>query len=351
VAGGVDRVSTANGADRFVVRAPDGSAALYDAASLDRVAELEPPSDKTPGWGAVAPDGSAVVVGFGLWSGRDGHAIGTLLVPRPVDEIAFSPDGALLFAHGMETGLTVLDAATGKRILDRPAWERDLPLHNGRVNPDLCERVGDLLVIGHGARIESYDLVAKKIVATFSNAEKTHAVLAPKTGRVAVMLGANDAVRVWDFKTGANVRSFSFKKELPGATCQHCTLELDEEDEDRIFVVPTYSTQRFELRVSTGSVALVEHELAPDGVPSSTWRLSPGAKRACALVPRVARDASASRAVPSVYCDRAVAPGETWPYPGFDGSGAHLAVLSRERVWIYDVERGATVAVLGKEKL
>jgi hypothetical protein len=205
-----------------------------------------------------------------------------------------------------------------------------------------------LLVVGHGARVESYDLVAKKTVATFTNAEKTNAVLAPKTHRVAVMLGAKNAVRVWDFVAGADVRSFSFGKQLAGATCQLCTLEVDEQDEDRIFVVPSYSRERFELRVSTGAVTLVDHELGPDSVPSTTWRLRQGAAGACELVPRVA-GASASRSLPSAYCDRASMPGEPWPSPGLDASGAHLSALAGGQVWVYDVGRAATVARIGKD--
>lgn len=358
-----------NGVDRFVLQTPSFAHEVWDATTLRAPVTIDHAGGKSTTTGAVSPDGAVVaLVGcteaatakelYGaprcgaFYDARTGHLSFAFSAKHDLDDISFTGDSRHLVAKSRDTGLTVFDATTGKIVVTFADWNHQLPVHahNG---PDLAELTGSLLVVGHGETIDAFDLTEKKVVASSRHAGKTLAVYGPKSGRVAVMLGEASTVRVWDIKTKKIIRTFALSKHLPGANCTHCAIEIDDTNEERLWVTPAYNNERFELDIGSGEVKLIDqHSLALQSLPSARHRvreISTPSEQSCALERRDVREAP--RPLPPEYCNRSHGPtgavSHGWPYPGFDPGGALLASIYDGELLVLDVERVTTLGSVG----
>jgi hypothetical protein len=357
-----------NGTDTFVVDS-DGAFSLWNATTLERIAPIDHPAHGRGG--AVAPGGARVALGGckeiasdpklmtscgELYDGKTGVHLAGFVGTHDFEDLGFTADGKYLVARSMSAGLTIFDAATGKVVVARPGWRRMLEVHAWD-HPDVAEVAGDELVVTHGDVLEHVDLSSGKTLGKTTVPGRTTAVYAPRSRRVVVFTGAAAKVRVWDVATHAFVRTFDVTKLVAkGANCTYCAVEVDDVDEDRLWMTSAYTDDRLSLRVGTGAIERVEkYESRSGSVPSSTRRVQEsydGKARAatCALVRRA--QGEPAQPLPVEYCNRTYGPargGRTeWPYPGFDPTGRHLASIYLSELRVWNVERAETVCVAGK---
>jgi hypothetical protein len=364
----IARVFARNGTDRFVVESPTGACALRDATKPTEAVPIDHPGGRSTVAGAISPDGATVALAGcvaaadaasgaprcgSLYDGKTGAARAALTTQHDLDDLAFTDDGGQIVARSADKGLTFFDASTGKVLATFPGWRRvdGIDAYNGQ---DLAEVMGPLFVVAHDETIELVDRRMGQTKSRVTFPGMTMAVLGPKTRRVAAMLGQASMVHVWDIEHARVIRKFALAKYLPGANCTHCRLEIDDADEDRLWVTSNYNSERFELRIGTGQVALNErHVPSSESVPSARYRVEelrePGRRSTDCVLARRDR-AEAPRAIPVAYCNRSSGPPDAehgWPYPGFDPSGAWLASISDRRLHILDVQRGTEVVTLG----
>jgi hypothetical protein len=364
-----------NGADRFVVQSPDHAHVLWDAVTMRPAAPISHAGGRSTSSGAVSPDGSKVFLAgcaksaelppekvYGapmcgvLYDGKTARALRTVDATHDLADVAFTEDSKYLVARSASTGLSVFDASTGGLVVARPGWRRMLEVHawNG---PDLAVVTGSRIVMGYGPTIEVFDLAERKTIAKSNHPGKTLAAFGEKTGRVGVLLGDADKVRVWDSRADKLVRTFDLKGRLGGGICTHCALEFDELDEDRLWLVPAYHDKQFELRIGTGQVTETTHTVASRSIPSAHHRLdetydSKAHETHCDLA---RRDVEQVHRIPVEYCNRSHGPSreaeETWPYPGFDRTGKFLASIYDDQLLVLDVEPRALALTMGKRKI
>lgn len=311
----VEALIAENGADRLVIE-HDGAFELWDAAALRSVGSIDHPARGRGG--AVSADGKRValagckevaadpklVTSCGeLYDGGSGGGTGSFVAKHAIEAVSFSRDARYLVARSDDRGLTVFDAASGKTLVARPRWSHAQDVH-GWNRPDVAAITGDELVVSYDDAVEHVDLATGKTLGKLVTPGRTLAVYGERSKRAAVLQGAASRVRVWDVKRHAVVRTFELGKEIaPGANCRHCALEIDEADEDRIWLASNYTDDRLELRVASGEVKRVaEHTLRSDTPP------------------------------------------------GVDPSGRLLASLVRGELRVTDVERSATVCVAGARR-
>lgn len=362
----VSTLHARNGADRFVVEADDGRLTLWDASALKPVGPVEHAARH--GASAISKDGSRVAFGGcaaftdassvttcgELYDGKTGRHVAGFASLKGFEELEFSDDGRYLLARGSSVGLTVFDAATGRHLVERPAWQRTLDVHAWN-RPDLAHVTGDRLVVGHGSSVELIELTSGKTLGRTTHAGKTLAVLAPKTMRVVVLEGKRGRVHVWDTVKNRVVRTFELRIQR-GANCTHCALEVDELDEDRVWLTSAYTNDRWLLHIGSGVMERVEHHaLRSESVPSSTHRLEERydgtARETSCWLARRDRD-DPPRRVPRGLCNRSGGPllrGATpWPYPGFDPGGQRLASVYEHQLHVFDVDRLVATCTLGE---
>lgn len=362
-----DLVGT-TGAPRFVLTGADHKMSLWDAATLAAVAPIEHP---TPERGAVITADGSLVAALGcaeikdpqyatscgeLYDGRTGQHLAGFVAPHSFRDVAFTGDGRYLVGRGDDVGLTVWNAATGKVLVTRREWKRLLEIHAWN-RPDLSEIVGDKLFVGHGTAVEVIDLTTGKSVRTLARPGKTMASLAPKSGRVAVFEGASATLTLWNAGTDGAARRVDLARYVhKGAVCTHCTVEFDERDEDRLWLVSTYTSDKLRIDFASGSVDRVEDaERRPNNAGSSTHRLietyDQGTQGVRCSLGR--RDRSAPpESVPSVLCDRSHGPvwraEDAWPYPGFAPDGTRVASLYDHELQVFDLRAHAMVCSAGR---
>jgi hypothetical protein len=375
VASVVQALFARNGADRFVVQSPAHTHVLWDAVAMQAAATIDHPGGHSTSSGAVSPDGSKVfLLGCAksaaippenayrapmcgvIYDARTAQPLGAVDAKHDLADVAFTDDSKYLLARSTYMGLSVFDAVTGATTVTRPGWKRLLEVH-GWNGPDLSAVIGSQIVMGYGPTIEVFDLAEKKTIAKSNHPGKTLAVFGEKTGRVGVMLGDMDKVRVWDSRADKIIRTFDLRGRLGGGICTHCALELDGLDEDRLWVVPAYHDKELELRIGTGQITETTHKIASRSIPSVRHRLdeaydSKAQEATCDLARRDVRDV---HRIPVEYCNRAHGPSqateEAWPYPGFDPSGKYLASIYDDQIHVLDVERRAVSFTMGKRKI
>jgi hypothetical protein len=363
----IDDVIAEGGADAFVIEHA-GVFTLWDAATMHAVGAIDHPARGRGG--AVSRKGAHVALGGcreiaddpklvtscgEIYDTVTGRHTASFVGKHDFGELAFSEDGKYLVARGEDHGLTVFDAATGKVRVTRSRWSHMREVH-GWNRPDVEQIAGDELVVSYDDTVEHVDLVTGKTLGKLVTPGATLAVFGEKTKRVAVLEGEAARARVWDVPRHAVVRTFALAKYVAaGANCRHCAIEIDEVDEDRMWLTSTYTDDLLEMRISTGEVKRVEeHHLRSDSVPSATHRLEElydaRARAAHCALDRRDRD-EPPVTLPAEYCDRVSGPrgrrGEQWPYPGFDPSDRFLASISLSKLHIWDLERGRTVCVAG----
>lgn len=363
----VDAMVTRNAADRFVVE-HDGALELWDAVAMRAVGPIDHP---TPGrGGAISPHGARIALGGckqmatdrtlavncgELYDAATGRRTAGFVGKHELEELAFSDDDRYLVARGGSRGLSVFDATTGKLLVTRPRWEHRQEVHAWN-RPDVAEIVGDELVVGHGATVEHLDLTSGKTLGKLTTPGKTLAIYGKKTKRVAVFEGEAARARIWDVASHRVVRTFELAKYVAaGANCRHCALEIDEVDEDKLWLTSAYTDDRLLMRIGTGEVRRVEaHETRSESIPSATHRVEEGyddkAREVVCTLDRRDREAPPVT-LPVEYCNRTHGPShrreEEWPYPGFDPSGRFLGSIYFSELRIWDVARRETVCVAG----
>jgi bacterioferritin-associated ferredoxin len=366
----IEALIAQNGADRFVVER-GGAFELWDAEALRAVGPIAHPARGRGG--AVSRDGARIALGGckeiaddanlmtscgELYDGATGQRSAGFVGKHQLESLAFSDDGKYLAARSGDHGFTVFDAATGKVIVTRPRWQHTQEVH-GWNRPDVAEIVGDELVVVHGDTAEHVDLASGKTLGRLVTHDRTLSVFGRKTKRVAVFQGVAARAQIWDVASHAVVRTFELAKYVAaGANCGHCALEIDEVDEDRVWLISNYTDDRLSMRIGTGEVVRVDaHGERSESIPSATHRVEEtydnGARQAVCMLDRRDREAPAV-ALPVEYCNRTYGPthrreGE-WPYPGFDPSGRFLGSIHRSQLRVWDVERGATVCVAGASR-
>lgn len=363
----VDTMVAHNGADRFVVER-GGAFELWDAAAVRAIGPIEHPARGRGG--ALSRDGARIALGGckeiapdpklatncgELYDGATGRHTAGFVGKHDFEALAFSDDGRYLVARSATRGLTVFDAATGKVLVTRPQWEHMQEVHAWN-RPDLAEIVGDGLVISHRDTVEHVDLTSGRTLGKLVTRGRTLAVFGAKTKRVAVFQGEVARAQIWDVTSHAVVRTFDLEKQVgAGGSCRHCALEIDEVDEDRVWLSSAYTDDRLVMHVGTGEVKRVEaHVLRSASIPSATHRVEEDydtkARQVLCSLDRRDRDAPAV-ALPVEYCNRSHGPShrreDEWPYPGFDPSGRFLGSIHRSELRIWDVERGETTCVAG----
>lgn len=354
-----------SGVDRFVVERASGFE-LWDAATLRRLGSIDHSAHGRGG--TISPDGKRVALGGcveiaehrdlatscgELYDEAGAHAAG-FVAKHAFDTLSFSGGAKYLTARAMDRGLTVFDGETGRSIVSRPNWARIQEVH-GWNRPDVAEIFDDELVVAHGDTVEHVDLASGKVLGKLVTPGKTLAVYGAKSKRVVVLQGAMNRARVWDVKSHTIVRTFELGKQLGrGANCSHCALEIDEVDEDRVWLTSAYTNDRLSLAIGTGAISQIEeHVVRSDSVPSKTHRVEQrfhpkrGGER-CLLVRRDGEGSSTT--LPTEYCSRSPFVADVaWPYPGFDPSGRWLASLKDGRVAIWEVEGAQTICVAGAQ--
>lgn len=363
----IDGMITENGVDAFVV-ARDGAFTLWDAAAMHAVGPIDHPARDRGG--AIARQGGRIALGGckeiaadpklvtscgELYDAATGRRTAGFVGKHDFDELAFSDDGKYLVARGSDHGLSVFDTATGKVLVTRPRWAQIQEVH-GWNRPDVAEVVGDELVVVHGETVEHVDLPSGKTLGKLVTPGRTLAVFGRKSRRVAVFQGDAARARVWDVASHTVVRTFELAKQVAaGANCRHCALEIDEVDEDRVWLTSAYTDDRLLMRIGTGEVKRVDaHAARSESRPSSTHRVEEGydykTREVLCTLDRRDRDAPPVT-LPVEYCNRTYGPSHRrqsdWPYPGFDPSGRFLGSIYRSQLRLWDVERGETVCVAG----
>jgi hypothetical protein len=366
----IDGLVTENGARRFVVE-HGGAFEAWDATTMHAVGMIDHPAHGRGG--AISRDGARIALGGckeiapdpnlmttcgEIYDAVTQRRIAGFVGAHDFGELAFSRDGRFLVARSGNRGLSVFDAATGKVVVTRPQWTHLQEVH-GWNRPDVAELAGDDLVIVHGDTVEHLDLAHRKTLGKLVTPGRTLAIFGSKTRRVVVFEGEAARARVWDVDSHKVVRTFELAKYVAaGANCGHCALEIDEVDEDRVWLTSAYTNDRLVMRVDTGEVKRVDAYFArSESVPSATHRLNETydnhtRKVVCTLLRRD-RDAPPVT-LPSEYCNRSYGPshghGEEWPYPGFDRNGRFLASIHRSMLRIWDVDRGNTACVVGRDE-
>lgn len=342
-----------NGADTFVTRAPDGRFTLWSEGTKAVV-----PIDHRGGGagGDVSRNGARVVLGgcdagarcARVYDGRTGNLIAQLTTAFDVERLDLTDDAAYIVARGAVSGLSVFDAASGKNIATRPGWQSVLPVH-GWNRPDLAEIVDARLIVGQGDVVDVVDLTTGKVIATRSLPGRTLAVFGPKKLRVVLFSGAAGKVQVWDVAADKLVRAFNVTSHVArGADCTHCALEIDEGNEDRIWLTSAYTNDRLALHVDSGTVERVEeHSIRSPSIPSATHRVGRRYDRetrtaSCVLERRDGTEPP--RQLPIEMCD----PTGEMPYPGFSPSGKQLATIDAHELRVLDVARLTPTAVIGR---
>lgn len=181
-----------------------------------------------------------------------GQHVASFSTKHEIEVLELSDDGRYLAAESSR-GLTVIDAATGKTLLARPAWRLLQEVHAWN-RPDVMNIRGSELVVSHGDTIEHVDLVTKKTLGKLSVPERTLAVYDSRARRVAVFEGERGRLRLWDVATHKVTRTFELARHMDGANCRHCAIAFDEADEDRLFLTSAYTKDKLELSASTGLV-------------------------------------------------------------------------------------------------
>ena len=362
-----DRAITQNGADRFVVER-GGAFVSWDAATLQAGAPIDHPAAGRGG--ALSPDGARVALGGckeiagdpklmttcgELYDAATGQHTAGFVATHELDALAFSEDGRYLVARSGAVGLSVFDAATGKKIVSRPRWSHVQEVH-GWNRPDVADVAGDELVIAHGDTVEHVDLASGKTLGKLVTSGRTLAVYGPKTRRVAVLQGEAGRAQIWDVASHKVIRTFELAKHIAvGANCRHCALEIDEIDEDRVWLTSNYTADHLLMRIGSGEVKRSDlHSGHSESLPSATHRVeetydNETRQAGCALD---RRDSASPRVpLPVEYCNRVDGqrPGRDgeWPYPGFDPSGRFLAAIQRSQLRVWDLAAGKTVCVVG----
>lgn len=363
----IDAMIAQNGADGFVVE-HDGALELWDAATMRAVGPIDHPARGRGG--AIARHGARLALGGckeiaadpklatscgELYDAVTGRRTAGFVGKHDFEELAFSDDGRYLVGRSGDHGLSVFDAATGRVLVTRPRWAHMQEVHAWN-RPDVAEIVGDELVIVHGETVEHVDLPTGKTLGKLVTLGKTLAVFGKKTRRVAVFQGEAARARIWDLASHTVVRTFDLAKHVAaGANCRHCALEIDEVDEDRVWLTSAYTDDRLVMRIGTGEVKRVDaHVARSESVPSATHRVEESyddkARAVVCTLDRRDRDAPPVT-LPVEYCNRTHGPSHRreadWPYPGFDPSGRFLGSIHLSQLRIWDVERGETVCVAG----
>ncbi len=366
----IDAMVSHNGVDRFVVER-GGAFELLDAATMRAVGSI---GHKARGrGGAISSDGKWIALGGcdeiaadpklatscgELYDAATGRRTAGFVGKHDFETLAFSDDGKYLQALSGEQGLSIFDAATGKSIVTRPRWPHMEDVH-GWNRPGVAEVVGDELVVVHGDIVEHVDLTSGKTLGKLAVPGKTLAVYGRKTKRVAVLQGEASRARIWDVASHKVVRTFELAKTIAaGANCRHCAIEIDEVDEDRVWLTSAYTDDRLLLHVGTGEVQRVDaHELRSASVASATHRVEEAydnkAREVRCSLDRRDRDAPAVT-LPVEYCNRTHGPSHrpeaVWPYPGFDPSGRFLASIHRSELRLWDVARAETICTAGSRQ-
>jgi WD40 repeat protein len=361
VSGGSDvsALYATSGAARLVVKHTNESLELWDTATMMPLRVLDHPVAGTDVEGAISADGSMLVLsGCGATKERpkercamlyngDGTRRAQLTARHTLAEFTFSPNGKYLIAAVSDdsgAGLTLFETEHGTAILSRPAW-RKVPNMHSAIPSDLASFVGSQFVLAHGERVEVFDLDTRKTIAMQRFPGMTEQALAPKTHSVAVLLGATNTVKVWDFETQA-IQTIQLGSSRHGS-CEHCVLEVDDTDEDRLWVSPLYGQERYELRVKSRSVQEVVHE------PRDTQAMrAPSTMR-----PTVARDSKScilkvsnetELPLPKEFCEFSTYGNLVWPIPGFSPSKKHFASLRVEdQLFIAETASGQTTHMIG----
>jgi len=364
----IEAMITRNGADRFVVQRA-AAFELWDATTLRRIGPI--PHEGPGRGGAISRDGARIALGgcpeiapdpklvtsCGELFDAAGKRTAGFTGKHDFESLAFSDDGKYVVAKSGDHGLTVFDAATGKSLAARPQWDHMEEVHAWN-RPAVGEIVGDTLVVAHGDVVEHVDLASGKTLGKLVTPGKTLTAFGRKTARVVVLQGEAGRARVWDVATHTVVRTFELAKQITkGANCRHCALEVDETDEDRLWLTANYTDDRLSMRIGTGEVKRIDaHAMRSDSVPSTTHRVEEGydakAREVRCSLDRRDREAPPVT-LPPEYCNRTHGPSHRreadWPYPGFDPSGRLLASIHRSQLRIWDVERGETVCVAGMQ--
>ncbi len=356
-----------NGVDRFVVER-GGAFELWDAATMRHVGPID--HEPRGRGGAISGDGKWIALGGceeiaadpglvtscgELYDATTGGRTAGFVGKHDFEALAFSDDGKYLQALGGAQGLSVFDAATGKLIVTRPRWPRIEEVH-GWNRPGIAEIVGDELVVVHGDVVEHVDLTNGRTLGKLAVPGKTLAVFGRRTKRVAVLQGEASRARIWDVASHKVVRTFELAKTIgAGANCRHCALEIDEVDEDRVWLTSAYTNDRLLMHIGTGEVREVDaHLLRSASIASATHRVEEvyddrAREVRCSLVRRD-RDVPPLM-LPVEYCNRTHGPSHRpeaeWPYPGFDPSGRFLASIYRAELRLWDVERAETICTAG----
>jgi hypothetical protein len=350
------------GASKFLIHDAKGAVELWDALSMKRIMPIAHTIEDSSLLGGMAPDGSAFAlpgcVGFiqsaakmypecGVLFDTDGRPRAQLKTRHAIRRFTFSNDGKYLVAASY-VGLTVFEVASGKAVLSRPQWAEQPNMHSA-IPSDLAHFVDSSFIISHGSRIEVFDLESQKTVAMASFPNMTETALAQKSKRVAVLIGVRNLVQVWDIASNKTIRSIPLGSYQHG-TCQNCVLEVDDADEDRLWVTPLYSNERYEIRIASQKVTVVSH--TPRDVDAmrtpSTERpqLARIEKTSCELL----TENQSPRALPSEVCSPYGVTDRPWPFPGLSPSKASFAAMGSEsQLLIVDVATGTTTHSLRKK--
>jgi WD40 repeat protein len=185
---------------KIVVTWEPSTITLWNAVTLAPLRTIEERMLR-PRTFAFSPDGATMVI-----SGSDSQlrevATGKFLRsleghPHSLYSLAFSPDGARLFACTPELTIRSWDVKTGQQIPFGPG-------HSGYLR-DLCFSPDgkSLLTAGHDPIIRLWDVSTGKEVRQFQGNEGTiyNAVAFSKDGKTVAAGGSDDVILVWDVPT------------------------------------------------------------------------------------------------------------------------------------------------------